>query len=137
MVLSLFRLLISWKILHTQLWSWDIKVFMHSWLIIRAKNLGNDHLIEFHLMEIVFYQLIKIFIISWPKFLRLFTWLKFLIMSLIKRLKISQLIEKFDQLPKKNWQILAVDRNFKITKNDIYKISINCHKRTDGFWHLI
>ena len=48
-----------------------------------------------------------------------------------------QLIEKFDQLPKKNWRILAVDRNFKITKNDINKIWINCQKRTDGFWQLI
>jgi len=88
-------------------------------------------------LEIVFYQLIEIFIISWPKFLRLFTWSKFLIMSSIKRLKISQLIKKFDQLPKKNWRILAVDQNFKITKNDINKILINCQKRTDGFWQLI
>ena len=58
-------------------------------------------------------------------------------MSLIKHLKISQLIELFDQLPKKNGRILAVDRNFKITKNDINKILINCQKRTDGFWQLI
>jgi hypothetical protein len=56
---------------------------------------------------------------------------------LIKRLKISQLIEKFNQLPKKNCRILAVDQNFKITKNDINKISINCQKRTDGFGQLI
>jgi hypothetical protein len=27
----------------------------------------------------------------------------------------------FDQLPKMNWQILAVDQNFKITQNDINK----------------
>jgi hypothetical protein len=32
---------------------------------------------------------------------------------------------------------LAVDRNFKITKNDINKISINCQKRTDRLWQLI
>jgi hypothetical protein len=32
---------------------------------------------------------------------------------------------------------LAVDQNFKITKNDINKILINCQKRTDGFWQLI
>jgi hypothetical protein len=32
---------------------------------------------------------------------------------------------------------LAVDRNLKITKNDINKILINCQKRTDGFWQLI
>ncbi len=33
-------------------------------------------------------------------------------MSSIKRLKISQLIKLFDQLTKKNWRILAVDRIF-------------------------
>ncbi len=38
----------------------------------------------------------------------IFTWSNFL----IKRLKIIQLIEKFDQLPKKNGRILAVDQNF-------------------------
>jgi hypothetical protein len=32
---------------------------------------------------------------------------------------------------------LAVDQNFKITKNDINKILINCQKRTNGFWQLI
>jgi hypothetical protein len=32
---------------------------------------------------------------------------------------------------------LADDQNFKITKNDINKISTNCQKRTDGFWQLI
>jgi hypothetical protein len=35
--------------------------------------------------------------------------------------EIFQLIEKFDQLPKNNLQILAVDQNFKITQNDIIK----------------
>ncbi len=40
--------------------------------------------------------------------LDIFTWSNFS----IKRLKISQLIEKFDQLPKNNLQILAVDRKF-------------------------
>ena len=33
-------------------------------------------------------------------------------MRSIKRLKISQLIKKFNQVPKKNLQILAVDRKF-------------------------
>ena len=47
------------------------------------------------------------------------------------------LIKLFDQLIKKNWRILAVDQNFKITKNDINKISINCQKRTYRFWQLI
>jgi hypothetical protein len=40
---------------------------------------------------------------------------------LIKRLKISQLIEKFDQLPKSVRSFLAVDRKFKITKNGIIR----------------
>jgi hypothetical protein len=40
--------------------------------------------------------------------LDIFSWSNFL----IKRLKISQLIKKFDQLPKKNLRILAVDWNF-------------------------
>jgi hypothetical protein len=48
-----------------------------------------------------------------------------------------QLIEKFDQLPKKNWWILAVDQNFKITKNDINNISINCQNLQVIFWQLI
>jgi hypothetical protein len=32
---------------------------------------------------------------------------------------------------------LALDQKFKITQNDINKISIKCQKRTDGFFHLI
>jgi hypothetical protein len=32
---------------------------------------------------------------------------------------------------------LAVDQKFKISQNDIIKISINCQKRTYGFWQLI
>jgi hypothetical protein len=32
---------------------------------------------------------------------------------------------------------LAVDRKFKITQNDIIKISINCQKITCKFWKLI
>ena len=40
--------------------------------------------------------------------LDIFTWSNFS----IKRLKINQLIELFDQLIKKNWHILAVDRIF-------------------------
>ena len=54
--------------------------------------LTGGRLTENQLIEIVFYQLIKIFIISWPKFWTLFSW----------------------------------------SKN-----SINCQKRTDGFWQLI
>jgi hypothetical protein len=42
-------------------------------------------------------------------------------MSLIKRLKFSQLIELFDQLTKSVCSFWAVDQNFKITQNDIYK----------------
>jgi hypothetical protein len=61
-------------------------------------------------------------------------------MSSIKRLKISQLIEKFDQLPKKNCRILAVDQNLKITKNDkmtLIKVSINCQNPSILFCQLI
>jgi hypothetical protein len=36
----------------------------------------GGRLTEIHLIEIVFFQLIEIFIISWPNFLRLFSWLK-------------------------------------------------------------
>ena len=32
----------------------------------------------------------------------------------------------FDQVPKNNLQILALDRKLKITQNDIIKILINC-----------
>jgi hypothetical protein len=42
-------------------------------------------------------------------------------MSSIKRLKFSQLIELFDQLTKSVRSFWAVDRNFKITQNDINK----------------
>jgi hypothetical protein len=48
-----------------------------------------------------------------------------------------QLIEKFDQLPKNNLQILAVDRNFLKAKRPLLELSINCQKRTYGFWQLI
>ena len=42
-------------------------------------------------------------------------------MSLIKRLKFSQLIELFDQLTKSVLSFWAVDQNYKITQNDINK----------------
>jgi hypothetical protein len=32
---------------------------------------------------------------------------------------------------------LAVDRNFKKPKIPLLELSINCQKRTDGFWQLI
>ncbi len=75
-------------------------------------QLTGGRLTKNQLIEIVFFQLIETFIISWPKFWTLFSWSKVLIMSLIKRLKFSQLIELFDQLTKKNGQILAVDQIF-------------------------
>ncbi len=84
--------------------------------------LGNDHLIEFQLIEIVFYHLIEIMLITWPNFLTLFTWSNYSINWLKRTDGFWQLIEilkslkyhirTFDQLPKKNWWILAVDRNF-------------------------
>jgi hypothetical protein len=70
--------------------------------------MGNDHLIKFHLIEIVFFdffQLIKSFIISWPNFLRLFSWSKVFKAQ-------NTIIKTFDQLPKNNLQILAVDQKF-------------------------
>ena len=42
-------------------------------------------------------------------------------MRSIKRLKISQLIKKFDQVKKSVSSFLAVDQKLKITKNDIIR----------------
>jgi hypothetical protein len=47
------------------------------------------------------------------------------------------IIKSFDQVPKKNGQILAVDQKFIKLKMTLLKISINCQKRTDRFFHLI
>jgi hypothetical protein len=55
-------------------------------------------------------------------------------MSSIKRLKFSQLIELFDQVPKKNGQLIE---SFLKPKIPLLELSINCQKRTDGFWQLI
>jgi hypothetical protein len=55
----------------------------------------------------------------------------------IKRLKINHLIELFDQVPKAISSFLAVDRNFKKPKIPLLELSINCQKRTYGFWQLI
>ncbi len=85
-----------------------------------------EHLTKIQLIEIVFFQLIKSFIISGSNFFRLFTRSKVSIMRSIKRLKISQLIEKFDQLPKKNLWILAVDQNFNNVILSYFKLSIKC-----------
>jgi hypothetical protein len=63
----------------------------------------------------------------------LFTWSNFL----IKRLKISQLIEKLDQLPKNNLQILAVDQNFNNVILSYFKLSIKCQNLQVIFWQLI
>jgi hypothetical protein len=46
-------------------------------------------------------------------------------------------LKNFDQLPKKNLQILAVDQKFKLTQNDINKSFDQLPKRTHGFWQLI
>ncbi len=46
-------------------------------------------------------------------------------------------MKTFNQLPKKNLRILALDRKFKITQNDIIKMLIKCQKRTYRFWQLI
>ena len=87
------------------------------------RNTGNDHLIEFQLIEIVFYDfyhLIEILLITWPNFFRLFTWSNYSINWL-----------------KRTVRILAVDRNFKKPKIPLLELSINCQKRTYGFWQLI
>jgi hypothetical protein len=44
-----------------------------------------------------------------------------------------QLIEKFDQLPKNNLQILALDRNFLKAKIPLLELSINCQKEPTDF----
>jgi hypothetical protein len=48
-----------------------------------------------------------------------------------------QLIKKFDQLPKKNLQILAVDQNFNNVILSYFKLLINCRKIACKFWQLI
>jgi hypothetical protein len=48
-----------------------------------------------------------------------------------------QLIKKFDQLPKKNLRILAVDRNFLKAKIPLLELSINCQNLQVIFWQLI
>jgi len=53
----------------------------------QTQELGNDHLAEIQLIKIVFYQLIKTLLISWPNFWTLFSWSKLLIMISVKRLK--------------------------------------------------
>ena len=50
---------------------------------------ANDHLIEFHLIEIVIFQLIEISLITRSNFLTLFTWSKVLIMNSVKRLNLG------------------------------------------------
>jgi hypothetical protein len=58
-------------------------------------------------------------------------------MILVKRLNFRRLTELFDQLPKSISSFLAVDRNFKKPKIPLLEVSINCQKRTYGFWQLI
>jgi hypothetical protein len=48
-----------------------------------------------------------------------------------------QLIEKFDQLPKNNLQILAVDQNFNNVILSYFKLLINCQNLQVIFWQLI
>ncbi len=56
-------------------------------------SMGNDHLIEFQLIEIVFYHLIKIMLITWSNFLTLFTWSNYLINWFKRTDRFWQLIE--------------------------------------------
>jgi hypothetical protein len=55
----------------------ELQIFSEKHKIGKIK--GIDHLTEFHLIEIVFFQLIESFIISWSNFFRLSTWSKNLI----------------------------------------------------------
>ena len=93
------------------------------WRISKLKVLwswGNDHLIKFHLIEFVFFSVDRKFHNQLTKFFETF-----------------HLIKKFDQLPKKNLRILAVDRNFNNVILSYFKLSINCQKITCKFWQLI
>jgi hypothetical protein len=47
------------------------------------------------------------------------------------------LIEKFDQLPKNNLQILALDQNFLKAKIPLLELLINCQNLQVIFWQLI
>ncbi len=47
------------------------------------------------------------------------------------------MIITFDQLPKNNLQILAVDQNFINVIFSYFKISINCQNPSVLFWQLI
>jgi hypothetical protein len=51
-------------------------IFLHLLIFIVHHHLTGGHLTKIHLIEIVFFQLIETFIISWPNFLRLFSWSK-------------------------------------------------------------
>ncbi len=70
---------------------------------------ANDHLIEFHLIEIAIFHLIEITVITWSNYFTLFTWSKVKIMNSVKCLN------------------LGVWSNY----------SIKCKKRTYGYWQLI
>ena len=94
-------------------------IYLKGTMFTLGFHLTGGHLTKIHLIEIVFFQLIKSFIISWPNFLRLFS------------------LEKFDQLPKKNLRILAVDRNFNNVILSYFKLWIKCQKITCKFFHLI
>ena len=72
-------------------------------------KMGNDHLIEFQLIEIVFFHLIESFNNE-----------SLIFYHLIKFFETFQLIESFNNV------ILSY-----------FKLSINCQKRTYGFWQLI
>ncbi len=57
--------------------------------------------------------------------------------QLIEFFETFQLIKKFDQVPKNNLQILAVDQNFNNVILSYFKLSIKCQKITCKFFHLI
>ncbi len=74
-------------------------IFKLLYTVIGFERTGG-RLTKIQLIEIVFYQLIKTLLISWPNFLTLFSWSKLLIMISVKRLNFRRLTEFFYQLPK-------------------------------------
>ncbi len=74
--------------------------------------MGNTHLIEFHLIEIVIFHLIESFNNESFTFYHLIE--LFHMFSVDRKFKITQndIIKTFDQVPKNNLRILAVDRKF-------------------------
>ena len=107
-----FRSTEKWQFRSSEIRSSDRLPNILLWQIISMQLLraltANDHLIEFHLIKIVIFQLIEISLITWSNYLTLFTWSKVKIMNSVKRLKSCHLIESFinDSIKWKNPSVL-------------------------------